>query len=97
MQQVPPVTAAEYVSTRRGRFCEKPVKRSGNTVYIRLLIFIMSVTWWIWEDGFCIIGHLLTKCAFTDGIAVHVLFPSASIVEEQHLHNNIYRKEGYHE
>lgn len=41
VQQVPPVIAAEYDSTHRGRSCERSVKRSGNTVYSRLLVFII--------------------------------------------------------
>ena len=41
IQQVPPVTAAEYFCTCGGLFREKRTKRSGNTVYTRLLVFIM--------------------------------------------------------
>lgn len=40
-QQVPPVTAEEYDSTHRGRFREESAKRSGNTAYTRLLVFII--------------------------------------------------------
>lgn len=43
VQQVPPVIAAEYDSTHRGRFREESAKRSGNTAYTRLLVFIIYV------------------------------------------------------
>lgn len=41
IQQVPPVIAAEYFCTCGGLFREERTKRSGNTVYTRLLVFIM--------------------------------------------------------
>ena len=41
IQQVPPVIAAEYFCTYGGLFREEWTKRSGNTVYTRLLVFIM--------------------------------------------------------